>query len=71
MVVAWPRAADFPRRFLLREESMTMRLLVTGACALFLVGCTAKVENPATPGNSVPSAVATDAKATFEIGRPL
>jgi hypothetical protein len=50
---------------------MTMRLLVTGACALFLVGCTAKVENPATPGNSVPSAVATDAKATFEIGRPL
>jgi hypothetical protein len=49
-----------------------IRLLVTGACALFLVGCTAKTETPA-PGGTQPSApaVATDTKAVFELGKDV
>lgn len=49
-----------------------IRLLVTGACALFLVGCTAKTETPAPAGNtpSTPAA-ATDTKAVFELGKDI
>jgi len=50
---------------------MMMRLIVTGACALFLVGCSAKNEAPATPGNSGANAATVDAKGTFEIGQDL
>ncbi len=48
---------------------MMTRLIVTGACALFLVGCTAK-DDPST-GTTPTATAATDAKATFELGKPI
>lgn len=49
-----------------------IRLLVTGACALFLVGCTAKTETPPPAGNTpVTPAVVTDAKAVLELGKDV
>lgn len=48
-----------------------IRLLATGVCALFLVGCTAKTETPAAGNNPAAASVATDTKAKFEIGQTL
>lgn len=50
---------------------MMIRLIATGACALFLIGCSAKTEVPATPGANVPAAAATDTTLKFEIGEEL
>lgn len=46
------------------------KLITASALALFLIGCTAKTENPSTPGNT-PAAVATDAHTKFELGKPV
>lgn len=47
------------------------RLLVAGACALFLVACT-KPESPPTPtGNPPATAAQTDAKTVLELGREI
>lgn len=48
-----------------------IRLLATGACALFLVGCTAKTETPGAGNTPAAARVATDTKAVFEIGQTL
>jgi hypothetical protein len=48
---------------------MMIRLIATGACALFLVGCTATENPPA--GNPPANAVATDASTRFELGKPV
>ncbi len=45
------------------------RLILTGACALFLIGCTAKTETP--KGTPPVAAAATDAKAVFELGKDV
>ena len=50
---------------------MMIRLIVTGACALFLVGCTAKTDHPSTGTTPAAQAVTTDAKAVFELGQDI
>jgi PBP1b-binding outer membrane lipoprotein LpoB len=59
------------RRHSFQRETM-IRLLVTGACALFLVGCTGKTETP-TPSGNTPAApaVATDTKTVFDFGEEI
>lgn len=49
---------------------MMIRLIVTGACALFLVGCGAKTETPST-GNTPVATATTDTKAVFELGQDV
>jgi hypothetical protein len=49
---------------------MIIRLMLTGACALFLVGCTAK-DTPSSAGTPPVANVATDSKATFELGKTV
>jgi hypothetical protein len=50
-----------------------IRLITAGACALFLVGCTAdasKDDGGNVPANNTPAA-ATDAMAKFELGKDI
>jgi hypothetical protein len=47
---------------------MMIRLIVTGACALFLVGCTADTH---AAGNTPAAAVATDSSARLELGKSI
>jgi hypothetical protein len=44
-------------------------LLISVTIALFLIGCTAKTENPSGAGNTPAAAVATDTSAKFELGK--
>ena len=48
-----------------------IRLLVVGACALFLVACTKPEPNPTPTGTTPAAAVQTDAKAVFELGKTV
>jgi hypothetical protein len=52
------------------EPLMTIRLLAAGACALFLVACTAKDDTTST-GTTPGATAATHSKAVFELGRPI
>ena len=49
---------------------MITRLIVTGACALFLVGCTAK-DTPSNAGTPPAATATTDSKATFDLGKTV
>ena len=50
---------------------MMIRLLAAGACALFLVGCTAKDDTTSTGTTPGATAAQTDSKAVFELGKPI
>lgn len=50
---------------------MMTRLIVTGACALFLIGCSKKAETPSAPGTHAPAAAATETTMKFQIGEEL
>lgn len=45
-----------------------IRPMIVGAAALFLVGCTAKTEDPST-GTPPAAAVTADAKAVLDLGK--
>ena len=48
-----------------------IKLIATGACALFLIGCSGE---PAKTGNETPpakTAAATDTSAKFELGKDI
>ncbi|MFY9345501.1 MAG: hypothetical protein WAT39_23630 [Planctomycetota bacterium] len=49
---------------------MMTRLILTGACALFLVGCSAKTDSPSNSGPAA-AAVATDTTLRFTLGEEL
>lgn len=69
MLVAWG-AAVMSTAVPFHETTMMIRLIVTGACALFLVGCGAKTETPST-GNTPAATATTDTKAVFELGQDV
>ncbi len=50
---------------------MMTRLIVTGACALFLIGCTKQTDTPSPAGNAPAAAVATDTTMKFTLGEEL
>lgn len=47
------------------------RMIVTGACALFLVACSGNGTSADPTGPATAASVQTDAKAVFELGRPI